>query len=178
MKKLILLSLAVILVFMIYVFSRPVNVLLINNYRDNRLLFKKRVEEGYTFTTLINHSVHKTPVYEYYEIDGSGRIIVKGTSLQDLGWGVPSTLDGDFKFENNMMVIENIEKPIDFLPFRISHIARPRLILGSGREIDLKRRVDNYGRIDIAVKKVRYIVYLIRGEIDVFQEETKDRQYE
>ncbi len=178
MKKPVLVCMAIIMAFAVYGFSRPVNVLVISNYHDNQLLFRKRVEEGYTFATLIKHSVHRTPVYEYYGIDGSGRIIIKGTSLQDLGWGVPSTFDYDFKFENNMMVIENINKPIDFVPFRISYIARPRLILGSGREIDLTRTVDNYERIDIAVRKVPYIVYLIRGEMDVFQEETRSKQYE
>lgn len=149
---------------------RPVNVLSIKNYHDDEMLFQKKIPAGYEFTTLIKHSVHKTPVYEYYKVDKTGQIYVTGTSLMDLGWGVPSTFDDDLVFKDNMMVITNMNKPIDFLPFRISYIAKPRLILGNVKEINLMQYVDNYERIDISVMQIPYIIYQMRGEIDVFQE--------
>lgn len=153
------------------ILSNPVNVLIIKNYHDDEILFRKKIHAGYEFTTLIKHSVHKTPVYEYYKINKKGTILVTGTALMDLGWGVPSTFDYDFKFENNMMVIENINEPIDFLPFRISYIAQPYLILNDEIKIDLKKNVDNYERIDIYVNKIPYLIYLIRGDVDAFEKE-------
>lgn len=162
----------VILLLILYVLLRPVNVLIIKNYHDNQILFRKKVKPGYSFATLIKHSVHKSPVFEYYQVDRNGTILIKGTALQDLGWGVPSTFDYDFRFENDMMVITNVNKPIEFLPFRVSYIAEPHLILNKERDIDLTEVVDNHERIDVMVEKQPYFIYVLRGEVDVFQEKT------
>jgi hypothetical protein len=67
------------------------------------------------------------------------------------------------------MVIENMDKPIEFVPFRVSYIAEPRLLLENlEREIVLKEEVDNWTRVDIYAKKMPYILLFIRGETDVF----------
>jgi hypothetical protein len=174
-KKIIVIIIFIILAGSTVLLSLPVNVLVIKNYHDNQVLFQKRVDAGFTFTTLIQHSVHKTPVYEHYRINSKGEIIIQSTSFQDLGWGVPSTFDFDFKFQNNMMVIENINIPIDFLPFRVSYIAEPYLILDDGRKIDLAKIVDNYERIDIYVERISHIAYWIRGEVDAFPKESQKR---
>lgn len=166
--KLFVVSILIILI--VIILSNPVNVLIIKNYHDGKILYRKKIQDGYEFTTLIKHSVHKTPVYEYYKIDKKGTIFVTGTALMDLGWGVPSTFDNDFKFENNMMVIENINKEIKFLPFRVSYISQPYLIFNNEITIDLSKNVNNYERIDISVERMLYITYVIRGDVDVFHE--------
>lgn len=148
----------------------PVNVLIINNYHTGEKLLRQKIDTGYEFTTLIKHSVHKTPVYEYYKVDKKGIIYITGTKLQDLGWGVPSTFDCDFEFKDNMMVLSNINKPIKFVPFRISYVAEPHLILNKEVDIDLTKTLDNYQRIDIFVERIPYITYKMRGEINVFKE--------
>ncbi|SKC41797.1 DUF1850 domain-containing protein [Maledivibacter halophilus] len=168
MKKTKILTALILIIFVVIILIRPVNVFTIKNYHDDEVLLRKKIHAGYEFATLIKHSVHKTPVYEYYKIDKNGKMLITGTALMDLGWGVPSTFDYDFKFENNMIVIENINKIIEFLPFRISYIAKPRLILNNKLKIDLTKYVDNYERIDVSVQKMPYITYLIRGEVNVF----------
>jgi hypothetical protein len=166
----ILSGLAISLLAVIW-FFRPVLYMEIKLFGTDDLLYRDRVEPGYTFATLIKHSVHLSPVYEYYRIDGNGRIAVTGTKLQDLGWGVPSTFSDDFKFENGFMVITNMDKPIGFLPFRISYIACPHLLLDNGkRDIDLAALFDNWERIDIYANREPYIFYLLRGEVDAFPE--------
>ncbi|WP_232619360.1 hypothetical protein, partial [Acetomicrobium sp. S15 = DSM 107314] len=47
----------------------------------------------------------------------------------------------NIKFENGFMVVNNINKPIDFIPFRVNLIAKPHLILGKLRDVDLLRYV-------------------------------------
>jgi hypothetical protein len=156
-------------VLVIFWFFRPVLSIEVTTFYTDEMLYRKEVEPGYTFATLIKHSVHLSPVYEYYKIEKDGRIIITGTKLQDLGWGVPSTFDYDFKFENDFMVIENINKPIGFVPFRISYTSCPHLILDNcERDIDLVQLFDNWERIDIYAKKEPYIFYILRGEVDVF----------
>ncbi len=139
----------------------------------NEVLFWKRTVPGYAFATLIRHSVHLTPVYEYYSVDEKGRLILRGTKLQDLGWGVPSTFSERSYIQDAFVVIEGMDRPIDCIPFRVSYIARPRLLLDDGtREIDLTQSVDDFDRIDIFTEQIPMWNYLSRGEIDVFSKKT------
>ena len=158
-----------------FVMLRPVNVLHISNYHDCEELVHMKVEEGYVITTLIKHSVHKTPVYEYYEVQNYGKLVLTGTDLVDLGWGVPSTFTEDVVFEDNMMKISGMNETLEFLPFRISYVAEPKLILNN-KTIDLMQYVDNYERIDVSIEKASLLNYLLRGEKNVFEEEAKRRQ--
>ncbi|WP_198471157.1 DUF1850 domain-containing protein [Acetomicrobium sp. S15 = DSM 107314] len=161
--------LAIFVLVGLVVFLLPVSVLIIKEYSTGAVLFRACVPHGYSFATKIRHSVHLTPVYEYFRVGAHGQLIITGTAFKDLGWGVPSTFRQNIKFENGFMVVNNINKPIDFIPFRVNLIAKPHLILGKLRDVDLLRYVIDGGRIDISIQRVPYIILLIRGEIDEFK---------
>jgi len=80
---------------------RPVLVIEAVSFQKDRVLYRKEIEPGYEFATLIKHSVHLSPVYEYYRVEKDGQILITGTRLQDLGWGHPRLL------------LDNLEKEID-----------------------------------------------------------------
>ena len=133
----------------------PVTVFEIRSMDRNDAIFRRKVDAGYSFATLIRHSVHLTPVYEYYEISRDGQILLRGTRLQDLGWGVPSTFSEDVRFEDDFIVIEKMERVIESIPFRVSYITCPRLLLDDcAREIDLTLTVDEIDRLDIFTERV------------------------
>ncbi len=156
--------------------SSPVTVLVIRSMDRNEALFRRKVDAGYSFATLIRHSVHLTPVYEYYAISRDGKIFLKGTRLQDLGWGVPSTFSEDVRFEDGFIVIEGMERVVGTIPFRVSYITRPRLLLDDcSREIDLTLTVGELDRLDFFTERVALWEFLLRGEVDVFSEEAAER---
>jgi hypothetical protein len=131
------------------------------SYPEGDVLFSMNVEKGFRFSTLIRHSVHLTPVYECYRVESDGRFVVESTRLQDMGWGVPSTFENPYRIENGFMVIEQIERKISFLPFRVSHVNQPAFVRGcpdGEKPLELLVRLDEYAkdgkRIDI---RVRYI---------------------
>ncbi|MFP4482286.1 MAG: DUF1850 domain-containing protein [Thermovirgaceae bacterium] len=147
----------------------PVTVLEIENTDARRCIYRQPVRAGYNFATFIRHSVHLTPVYEYYTIDKAGRIILTGTRLQDLGWGVPSTFSEKSRFEEDFLVIEGMNKPIRFIPFRVSHITGPRLLLDGGdRVVELSSVTEDMDRLDIRTRRDPRWKQLIRGETDEF----------
>ncbi len=134
----------------------PALFLELRSYPAEELLFAARIEKGGAFATRIRHSVHLSPVYEYYRAEDAGKIILEATRLQDMGWGVPSTFDHPYRLEDGFMVIESIEKELPFLPFRVSSINAPRLFLGrmpGGREIDLEKYAPDGKRITIRVTR-------------------------
>ncbi len=111
----------------------------LRSYPRGELLFRTEVERGFSFSTLITHSVHLSPVYETYRVEDENRIILESTRLKDMGWGVPSTYDNPSKIENGFLIISSLEKTMELLPFRVSHINAPRLLLGR-----LGDRVENF----------------------------------
>ncbi len=100
------------------------------SYPDARVLFRTGVEKGFPFSTLIRHSVHLTPVYENYRVADAGAIVLESTRFQDLGWGVPSTFGEPYRVEDGFMVITGINRTMGSLPFRVSRINNPELLLG------------------------------------------------
>lgn len=161
-----------------FLFFYPVLVLNIKNYKTGRVLYRQKVSVGYPFATYIRHSVHLTPVYEYYKVNDDGMLHVVETRLQDLGWGVPSTCKQEVRFENGFMVIRGLNIPLSLLPFRVSYVAAPRLLLDGGhRDINLKNYFNDMERMDISAEKMSYFEYLTRGESDVFQEKRTGESY-
>jgi len=148
---------------------RPVLIFKIEDVQENKTIFQQRVQDDYRFATLIYHSVQLTPVYEYYRIKEDRNLEVTKTVLQDLGWGMPSNLDYPVRFENNYMIMENINRSLEALYFRISYIARPHLILNE-EEIDLTRFMNDSNVLKIYADEKPFIIWKLRGEINVFQE--------
>jgi hypothetical protein len=148
------------------------NVLSIVNESRDRTLLRKAVTEGFEFATRIRHSVQLTPVYEYYRIGPGGEIAVVATKLQDLGWGMPSTEKGSVVFKDGFMLFEGISRTLKELRFRVSAINEAVLIIGD-RQIDLNPVVGDGELLVFTVRKEPTIIALLKGEVDVFQEETK-----
>ncbi|MBN1828024.1 MAG: DUF1850 domain-containing protein [Deltaproteobacteria bacterium] len=149
--------------------SHPVRLFLVENKSIGQVLFCRRIDRpGFTFATVIRHSVQKTPVFEYYRLENDGNLLLTGTSLQDLGWGMPSTVNSTIEFKNNFMIIDGINRLLKALPFRVSYIAEPHLII-QGAPIDLRKYVDDSDLIAVYSLLKPYIAYLLRGETNVFQ---------
>lgn len=132
------------------------HVLEIENINKNEILFQEKVFPGYVFATRINHSVQLTPVLEFFEIDKNYNILLTKTIVKDLGWGMPSTPVGDFSYQNDEMVIENINKKIPGFIFRVSYISKPELLL-MDRTYNLKFLVSDSDALKINSEKVSII---------------------
>jgi hypothetical protein len=144
---------------------RPV-LTVINRTRGETLL-RRPVSAGFGFATRIRHSVQLTPVYEYYRIGEDGAVIVTGTVLRDLGWGMPSTEEADVRVENGVIRIENIGRRIGDLHFRVSHIAEPVLFLGEHR-VDLRSRAGDGDLLIISAPLESRAAILFGGSVDAF----------
>ena len=150
---------AIIILFILFfiILNVPtMHVLEIENINKNEILFQEKVFPGYVFATRINHSVQLTPVLEFFEIDKNYNILLTKTIVKDLGWGMPSTPVGDFSYQNDEMVIGNINKKIPGFIFRVSYISKPELLL-MDRTYNLKFLVSDSDALKINSKKVSII---------------------
>lgn len=144
------------ILFFIIINIPNMDVLEIKNINKDEILFQEKIFPGYIFATKINHSVQLTPVLEFFKIDKNYNILLTKTIVKDLGWGMPSTPEGDFSYQNGEMVIENINRKISTFIFRVSYISKPELIL-RGRTYDLRFLVDDSNALEIRNKRISII---------------------
>ena len=154
----------------IFFLLRPVKVIELRSLKSGLPLHTDKVNKGFRFATLINHSVHLSPVYEYYEVGNDWKLYIKETIVQDMGWGVPSGHDmQNYRLESGSLFFSNINRAVPFLPFRISYISEPRLILGrEQKEIHLPSYLPNGDRLDIYLKTFPYLLLVWRKNLNVF----------
>lgn len=155
-------------------FFRSVPVFTIFNESQQKNVFRRIVKEGFEFATLIHHSVQLTPVYEYYRVMENNSFKVIKTKVQDLGWGMPSTEQGHVVFKDGFMEFFQKDKTIQELRFRVSHLTDPMVQMGND-SIPLNPFVGDGELLIFWVKKKRWILALLEGEINVFQEKTESR---
>ena len=144
------------ILFLIVLNIPNIDVLEIKNIDKDEILFQEKIFPGYVFATKIKHSVQLTPVLEFFEIDENYHMLLTKTIVKDLGWGMPSTPEGDFSYQNGEMVIENINREISAFIFRVSYISKPELIL-MGRTYDLRFLVNDSDALEIKNKKISLV---------------------
>ncbi len=75
----------------------PVHVLQIDALRDGKTVFVEIVRPGSKFALGFVHSVELSPVWDYFRVDDSYRIVLYETAIRSFNTGLPSTLMGEEK---------------------------------------------------------------------------------
>ena len=87
---------------------------------DNNIITSMPAQSHFPFSTRFIHSVQKTPVEEYFEVnDECNGFILISTRYQSFGVGLPFLAsDGTFKREGDSFIMENMNRRIDVLNLR------------------------------------------------------------
>lgn len=152
----------------IFLFLYPVNVLRIQNHRSGEILYHRLIKLPYQFAISINHSVHKSIVIENYEIRVTGELVLTSALFKDLGWGMSSVYSIDHDVVDGVLTLEDIDQHMTYLPFRVSYISEPKLILNHMQPIDLKDYVDDHDRLDFSVQRMSLLKYAFQNKVNVF----------
>jgi hypothetical protein len=82
------------------------------------------------FTLSFIHSVQKTPVYEFFRIDGDNKLVLYETKYYSLGVGLPfSEENGTFVNDKGEFVL-NLTRTFDSIPIRVSPIPNHAISIG------------------------------------------------
>ncbi len=68
------------------------HILEIRDTRPGKVVFMQRVSPGESFALAFIHSVEKSPVTDYFRVDGDYRIVLYETAFRSLNTGLPATL--------------------------------------------------------------------------------------
>jgi hypothetical protein len=132
----LLLTLAVVVVWQ---WASTITVLSISQAPNGRTLYQAPIDEGNRFSLTYVHSIHRTPVEEFFVVSEKRQIVLDATSFESYGVGMPTSLEGD---ENLTMVdgtmrIEHINRTMDSFELRIGQVIADHKLRLRGQEIPL-----------------------------------------
>ncbi len=158
----ILIVLIVVLI-LIYLLSKFLflNVLTLEKSSDGEIIFQEQINLGERFLLKYTHSVAKTPVWEFFEINKKGDLVLVETHFLDHGAGLPyAAFDNEFFVnEDNRFKIKNMSRKISLpLYYRIGKI-RENYFVFKKNEIDLSKRAGDSVLL-VNVLKMNLLNYL------------------
>ncbi|MDW5298684.1 MAG: DUF1850 domain-containing protein [Sedimentibacter sp.] len=109
-------TIMILILFVIIIFFIPVfNQFTISNGKTGDVVYCDSIEKFENFYTSFKHSVNRTPVNEFYRIEGNKFVVYK-TTFYSYGAGMPDARDypdADIKFENGKVLIDNINRELN-----------------------------------------------------------------
>jgi hypothetical protein len=126
-----------------------------------RLFFRKMVRPGDTFQLGYFHSVAKSDVWDTFQIDPQGQILLFETRFQGQAYGLPGGPAGQEQWtrEGDWFRITGIRRVVPSIDWRIQSEWKDRFRFRNEPEVDVSARVGN-GVIHIQVEKVRLVNWL------------------
>ncbi len=142
-----------------------IDVLKINEVNTVSSAMILPLKEGEEFTIVYTHSVDLLPVYEIFYID-KGSIYLKETHFYNFGAGM-GLLEGrgEYKEEDGILKITNINERIEPFILRTGPVARHRLLYRD-REISFIAHFDHHKPLELKVETyniIKYAFYRITG---------------
>lgn len=127
-KKILCFILLLVIIVSYYFFSR---VYVVGETKDG-ILFLKHAYKEMPITLEYRHSVQRTMIYEYLEVDENLKeIVLKSTKYQSYGAGLPfSSSDGHFRKEKDWFILENINRKFKTLSIRNGVINEEKVHVG------------------------------------------------
>ncbi|GEM_PF-3018178 len=103
-----------------------------------------RFEGVRSFGLAHTHSVMKTPVEDYYVVEGRDRLVQTKTRYRSLGAGLPFAGVGEFRREEGWFVREDLDGTLPNITVRVGRVSDQVLTIGD-QEIPL-RDLDQPGK--------------------------------
>lgn len=143
-------------------FAQKMTVIDITNDTNHTVIYSHGFNPGDRFAFRYVHSVQKTPVWEYYTLNSAGDVVLTGTRVKSLGYGMPKPEQGDsYDFEDDYFVIDNLNQPIRELLIRNTFV-RPMQIFCADKVFMLSAVAKQGELIRISGKKATRFEYFLQ----------------
>lgn len=130
----------------------PARVLVVEEVGGGRVLHQEPVQPGDVVALAWVHSSENVPVRGVLVVEPGGGFRVTETAFAGPGPGLPAPGPGDAWRYRDGMIVAVDGRVVEDVRLRISRVARQRLTLPSGREVDLSAVVPEGAAVRIAVR--------------------------
>jgi len=143
----------------IVLFVYPLMVLSLE--AQGKVFFRRMVRPGDTFQLGYLHSVAKSDVWDTFQVDSQGRILLVETRFQGQAYGLPGGPAGQEQWtrEGDWFRITGIRRVVPSIDWRIQSEWKDRFRFRDEPEMDVSSQMGD-GLIRIQVEQVRLIVWL------------------
>jgi hypothetical protein len=140
-------------------FLYPLMVLSLES--QGKVFFRKMVHPGDTFQLGYLHSVAKSDVWDTFQVDPQGRIVLLDSRFQGQAYGLPGGPEGAERWtrEGDWFRITGIRRVVPSIDWRIQSEWKDRFRFRDEPEVDLSSRMGD-GLIRIRVERERLIDWL------------------
>lgn len=138
-RKRLLIFILTIMIAVTWQWSSTMTVLMITQSPDGRIVYQARVEEGSRFSLAYIHSIHRTPVEEFFVVNEKRQIVLDAMTFESYGVGMPTSLVGDesFTMADGKLRIEHIDRTLDSFELRIGQVIANHMLLLGEQEVHL-----------------------------------------
>jgi len=128
---------------------------------QGKAFFRRVVRPGDTFQLGYLHSVAKSDVWDIFQVDSEGRILLIETRFQGQGYGLPGGPSGQEQWtrEGDWFRITGIRRVVPVIDWRIQTEWKDRFRFRDEPEVNVSSRMGD-GLIRIQVEQVRLIDWL------------------
>ena len=143
----------------IVLFVYPLMVLSLE--AQGKVFFRRVVRAGDTFQLGYLHSVARSDVWDIFQVDTQGRILLLETRFQGQAYGLPGGPEGQGQWtpEGDWFRITGIRRVVPVIDWRIQSEWKDRFRFREEPEMDVSSRMGD-GLIRIQVEQVRLIDWL------------------
>jgi hypothetical protein len=143
----------------IVLFLYPLMILSLET--QGKSFFRRVVSPGDTFQLGYLHSVARSDVWDTFQVDSRGQIVLFETRFQGQAYGLPGgPVDGEqWTREGDWFRVTGIRRVVPFIDWRIQSEWNDRFRFLDEPEVNVSSLLGN-GLIHIQVKKVRLIDWL------------------
>jgi hypothetical protein len=140
----------------IVLFLYPLMILSLET--QGKSFFRRVVSPGDTFQLGYLHSVARSDVWDTFQVDSRGQIVLFETRFQGQAYGLPGgPVDGEqWTREGDWFRVTGIRRVVPFIDWRIQSEWKDRFRFGDEPEVNLSSRMGD-GLMRIQVKQARLI---------------------
>lgn len=157
LKSLKTISLFILLIAIMLNFIN-IHVLLLEDVKNHKIIFVKKVYVGNEFTMRWMHSVELQPWEEIFRIDKDYNIILDRTRFKSFGAGVPDYAGNKSEVKDGYVIFSGINKTINDLQYGVSDFAKHTFYF-KDKEFKLYKHVEDGNPIKIYIESVNLLKY-------------------
>ena len=163
MKKKLIIILFLLLVIIIFYLNSSFHVLTIKKIPEEEIIFQEKIFPGKQFILIYTHSVAQTLVWEFFEIDNEGQLILNETHFYDHGAGLPYAAFGEevFVSEDGKFKIKNMSRKIETPLYYRVYQDRDNIFIFENQKINLSETIGN-GLLTIDILHLKLIDYFLK----------------
>ncbi len=128
LKNFIWLSISAVIIILAAVSARQQNkVLVAENLETGEVYASVPIKAGDEVSFEWEHSFEHIPWHEYYEVEKDGSFLLHTISVAGFGAGIPAEMDCDYRYEDGLIYMDNIESRFERFNWINSHTALKKI---------------------------------------------------